>query len=44
MINSEMEIEKLEVWNGPSRPPYCMLHEYTIISCQGVNVVIHPHD
>ena len=22
MINSEMEIEKLEVWNGPSRPPY----------------------
>ena len=22
MTNSEMEIEKLEVWNGPSRPPY----------------------
>ena len=22
MINSEMEIEKLEVWNGPPRPPY----------------------
>ena len=22
MINSEIEIEKLEVWNGPSRPPY----------------------
>ena len=22
MINSEMQIEKLEVWNGPSRPLY----------------------
>ena len=22
MTNSEMQIEKLEVWNGPSRPPY----------------------
>ena len=21
MTNSEIEIEKLEVWNGPSRPP-----------------------
>ena len=25
MTNSEMEIEKLEVWNGPYRPPY--VHE-----------------
>ena len=23
MTNSEMEVEKLEVWNGRSQPPYC---------------------
>ena len=30
MINSEMEIEKLEVWNGPSRPPYLGHRIYTV--------------
>ena len=31
MINSEMEIEKLEVWNGPSRPPYLRLYRNDIL-------------
>ena len=31
MINSEMEIEKLEIWNGPSRPPYYILFHPFIV-------------
>ena len=27
ITNSEMEIEKLEVWNGPSRPPYLIMDQ-----------------
>jgi hypothetical protein len=29
MTSSEMEIEKSEIWNGPSRPPYTHYTHYT---------------